>query len=174
MKSSALVVLSVLLSACDSPEPRQSFQAASEPVVSSPAPSEDTTPAPVVQQAPAPQEPNIVTQEPNTAIQETNPNHLKVDPVTGKYDFRYGLWTVGLKTPTLPSDLPCGGLHGAALGFQTESGGYSIVGNAVTVSADGCFAWTWENGDTEVLRPDGTGAYVFTQQNVTCILQVAP
>lgn len=117
------------------------------------------------QQQPVVQEPNAVVQEPNTVKPDTNPNHLKVDPVTGKYDYRYGVWSAG---PVLTSTGECAHLHGAAWGYADGKVGPFPA----AIDADGNLSWKAPNY-SEIAKPDGTGA-ITLEDGTVCAIVVTP
>jgi hypothetical protein len=113
-------------------------------------------------------------QNPNQDPNDTNPDHLQINPVTGKYDYRYGTWSVGPK-PRFPEDdpanpSPCRAIHGAALSFPDMK----VAGSPVTLSKLGGVSWVWSNGNVESWNADGDGSFTFVDSQVTCLLYIRP
>jgi len=197
MKTLSVTLLFAILTACGTAtSPSNAQDGAGTPQANEPtanaAPAQQNAPT-AIQPAPEPtvtaqqqpQEPNVaIAQEPNTVASNpntvptpevtNNPNHLQINPVTGKYDFRYGTWTNGLAKPLLPSDAPCGGIHGGAIKLEANGSTYTVVGSPVTFSAAGSISWVWSNGNVETWDADGSGTYLFADQNVSCVLKITP
>ncbi len=182
MKTRLASVLFVSLAACGTGASQVKTTGTDEPVVVAGVPVPEEQPPVAAQEPPTQQAPDqdsnvVVAQQPNVAAtpdpNDTNPDKLQVDPVTGKYDYRYGGWTAGVVG--IPSYEPCGRIHGAVLLFHQVNGVWRVQGteDEVTFGPEGSVSWVWSaTGNTETWSTDGKGTYVFAAESLACPISI--